>query len=287
MPDDRERERLLALTEIAAAEASFFAALWERFKEWAAKLRRAVFGTGAGQFRTPSDSIGHLPNPDGVWSTSKWWDEQLDDLAPVVEEIWKDSYAGIVEITGHSAVPEWQPDGQFSAREAARRARNRLVNVPETVFADIRRATETAVADGHHPNELAAKVQSILDEGDVASWRNRAITIARTEALSAYNGGRFASYVQLAKATGGPSVYEKIWLATHDHRTRHTHTRAGGGDLQRVGLLEPFTIGGAPMMYPGDPEGPPDETINCRCTILLVEPGEHVNLSNRHSRSAR
>lgn len=279
MPDDRERERLLALTEIAAAEASFFRALWDRFKEWATRLRRAVFGGSLTQYRTPAASITHLPDPDGVWSTSHWWESQLDDLEPVIEEIWTDSYAGLPE------APPWQPDGQFSAREAARRARNRLVNVPETVYADIRRATATAVTDGHHPSELAAKIESILDEGDIASWRHRAITIARTEALAAYNGGRFASYVSLAKSSGGD--WEKIWLATHDHRTRYTHTRPGGGDLQRVGLLEPFTIGGAPMMYPGDPEGPADETINCRCSILLVQPGEHVNLSNRHLRSAR
>jgi hypothetical protein len=275
--DDPERERLRAFTEIAAAEASFFAALWQRFKEWAAKLRRAVFGGTTG----PLGQLAPMPDPDGVWSTSKWWDEQLDDLGPVVEDIWRGSYGSTPD------APEAIPDGQWSAKEAARRARNRLVNVPETVYADIRRATTTAVADGHHPRELAAKIEEILGEHDVASWRSRAITIARTEALAAYNGGRFASYVALAKATGGTSAYEKIWLATHDHRTRFTHTATGGGDLQRVPLMEPFTIGGAPMMYPGDPEGPADETINCRCTILLVEPGEQVNLSNRHMRSAR
>lgn len=281
MADDRERERLLALTEIATAEASLFQVIWAKFKEWAAKLRRAVFGTPQ-DFRNGRDQmVIRPPYADGVWSTSSWWETQLDDaLVPAIEEIWTDSYAGTYE------APETIPDGQFSAREAARRARNRLVNVPETVYADIRRATMTAVTDGQHPRELADAVEKILGEGDVASWRGRAVTIARTEALSAYNGGKFASFVSLAKSTGGTSGYEKIWLATHDRRTRHTHTAAGGGDLQRVPLLEPFTIGGAPMMYPGDPEGPADETINCRCSILLVERGEQVNLANRHMRSA-
>lgn len=275
--DEHERERLIALTELAGAESSLFQIIWQKMREWAARLRRAVFGHS----RTASDSVGHLltPEPDGVWSTSSWWDAQVDDLTPVIEEIWTDSYAGLPE------APEAIPDGQLSAREAARRARNRLVNVPETVYADIRRATMTAVSDGFSIDELAAKVEQILGEGDVTSWRGRAVTIARTEALAAYNGGRYASYVALAASSGG--TWEKVWLATHDHRTRHTHTREGGGDLQRVPLLEPFTIGGAPLLYPGDPEGPPDETINCRCTILLVEPGEHVNLSDRHYRSAK
>lgn len=272
---EHERERLLALTELAAAEASLFQALWARFKEWAAKLRRAVFGAAHGA----PGQLAQTPNADGVWSTSRWWDEQVDDLEPVIEEIWTDSYAGLPE------APEHIPDGQYSAREAARRARNRLVNVPESVFADIRRATMSAVTDGDHPAELAAKIETILGEGGAESWRGRALTIARTEALAAYNGGRYASYVAFARSAGGD--WEKIWLATHDHRTRFTHTRRGGGDLQRVPLLEPFTIGGAPLLYPGDPEGPPDETINCRCSILLVQPGEQVDLSDRHSRSAK
>lgn len=279
MADDRERERLTALTEIAAAEASLFRALWERFKEWASRLRNAVFGSHA------PGQLAHTPDPDGVWSTTKWWGGQAHDLEPVVEEIWTDSFAG----GAHPAVGRtsgmWSPDGQLAAKQAAQRAYNRLVNVPETVFADIRRATLTAVADGHAPAELAAKIERILGENDVASWRGRALTIARTEALAAYNGGRYASYVAYAGSVGG--AWEKIWLATHDHRTRTTHTREGGGDLQRVPLQQHFVIGGAPMLYPGDPEGPPDETINCRCSILLVEPGEHVDLSDRHYRSAK
>jgi hypothetical protein len=274
--DDHERERLVALTDLAGAESSLFQIIWAKFQEWAARLRRAVFG----QRRTASDGFGqHAPDPVGVWKTTQWWTAQVDDLTPVIEEIWTDSYAGLPE------APEVIPDGQYSAREAARRARNRLVNVPESVFTDVRRATMKAVTDGWSMDELAADVERILGEGDVASWRSRAVTIARTEALAAYNGGRYASYVALAASSGGD--WEKIWLATHDHRTRLTHTRRGGGDLQRVPLLAPFTIGGAPLLYPGDPEGPPDETINCRCTILLVEPGEHVNLSDRQYRSAR
>lgn len=276
MGDDQERDRLLALTEIATAEATLFRALWDRFKEWAARLKRAIFGSAApGQLAAPSAPFGTTPNPDGVWRVSTWWDDQVTGLTPVIEEIWTDSYAGLPE------APEYIPDGQYSAREAARRARNRLVNVPESVYADVRRATMSAVSDGWAPDELARQVEAILGEGDITSWRGRAMTIARTEALSAYNGGRFASYVGLANATGGTSAYEKIWLATHDHRTRYTHTGPGGGDLQRVPLMAPFVIGDAPMMYPGDPEGPAGETINCRCSILLVQPGEHVDLSGR------
>jgi uncharacterized protein with gpF-like domain len=31
---------------------------------------------------------------------------------------------------------------------------------------------------------------------------------------------------------------------------------------------QPFIVGGARLMQPGDPAGPPGETIQCRCTVL-------------------
>jgi hypothetical protein len=33
---------------------------------------------------------------------------------------------------------------------------------------------------------------------------------------------------------------------------------------------EPFTVGGASLMYPGDPAGPAEEVINCRCCVGFI-----------------
>ena len=75
-----------------------------------------------------------------------------------------------------------------------------------------------------------------------------------------------------------------FWLATSDSRTRPTHRAAEG---QRVPVGQPFIVGGAELRFPGDPSGPPQEVIQCRCTMLLVEPGESVDLSNRQMRRSR
>lgn len=66
--------------------------------------------------------------------------------------------------------------------------------------------------------------------------------------------------------------------STEDNRTRPTHQAA---DLQRVPLGTPFQVGGFELRFPGDPMGPPQEVIQCRCTSLLVEVGESIDLSNR------
>lgn len=53
----------------------------------------------------------------------------------------------------------------------------------------------------------------------------------------------------------------------HDNRTRPTHRVA---DTQTRPLDEPYDVGGSAMMFPGDPTGPPDEVINCRCGQMFI-----------------
>jgi hypothetical protein len=33
---------------------------------------------------------------------------------------------------------------------------------------------------------------------------------------------------------------------------------------------EKFKVGDAELMFPGDPEGPADEVINCRCAVGYI-----------------
>lgn len=53
----------------------------------------------------------------------------------------------------------------------------------------------------------------------------------------------------------------KIWIATLDNRTRHSHTMLDGKD---VALDELFDNG---LMRPRDPNGVPEEVCNCRCSL--------------------
>jgi hypothetical protein len=107
--------------------------------------------------------------------------------------------------------------------------------------------------------------------------------IARTETIGALNAGRDDAFTAVAEADPD-TRYEKIWLATDDRRTRTTHNLADG---QRVPVGAPFIVGGFPLARPGDPTGPAHEVIQCRCTLLLVEKGETVDLSNRQFRGPR
>jgi uncharacterized protein with gpF-like domain len=57
----------------------------------------------------------------------------------------------------------------------------------------------------------------------------------------------------------------KTWTATVDERTRESHAEADG---QTVKDDEAFEVGGAELRFPSDPNGPPEEVINCRCVPI-------------------
>lgn len=155
-------------------------------------------------------------------------------------------------------------------------AKNRLVNVPDRVYDLVKAEIEQGVNAGTPNEELVERISGLFAAENIDTWDGRVMTIVRTEAIAAQNAGNFASFLSIAALDDTP--WEKAWLATDDRRTRETHDRA---DQQRVPLKEVFRVGAGRLMYPGDPSGPPEEVINCRCSLLLLEPGEEIDLSNR------
>ncbi len=95
--------------------------------------------------------------------------------------------------------------------------------------------------------------------------------ILRTEVNRTYNLSTAAQRDKLAEDVPG---LEKQWIASADLRTRDSHLEAHG---QIVPADKPFLVGTGKekheLDYPLDPAGPPEETINCRCTSITVIPG--------------
>lgn len=98
----------------------------------------------------------------------------------------------------------------------------------------------------------------------------RAHVIARTET---HNAASFA--IDAAARASGIQELQREWVAVEDERTRDEHADTSG---TKVGMDEPFEFnppGGDTyyLMRPGDPSGPPEGTIMCRCAVVFHTPG--------------
>ena len=139
----------------------------------------------------------------------------------------------------------------------AETVRKRITSIAETTRQQVINAIDRGYADGLGQAGVAKYVRGLVPEFS----RYRAEMIARTETHGAANYGAGRA----ARETNLPLNRE--WIAAGDERTRETHTQADG---QIVGMDEPFTVGGAKLMYPGDPDGPAEEVINCRCCVGFI-----------------
>jgi SPP1 gp7 family putative phage head morphogenesis protein len=134
------------------------------------------------------------------------------------------------------------------------------------------RLAEVTAAGGDFSAALSA-IRSVF-----ADRRANAVTIARTETAGAYNGATWYAWQQSGV------VAEQEWLTVGDDLVREAHQQLDG---QRATLGEGWNVDGVTLMYPGDPNGPPDLVINCRCVaqpVLEDAPREAKAESNGHMR---
>ncbi|MBP7570898.1 MAG: hypothetical protein KBA95_12635, partial [Acidobacteria bacterium] len=110
-----------------------------------------------------------------------------------------------------------------------------------------------ATPGGTSVDDLRDAVREVFDAS-----LGRARTIARTEMGAAFSGARIEGMKQ-----GGIERHE--WLSARDQDVRESHQIDG----EAVDIGESFSNG---LTQPNDPDGAPEEVINCRCvTVPVVE----------------
>ena len=127
----------------------------------------------------------------------------------------------------------------------------------------------SSILQGKSIPGIAKDLQTRMPEMNKSS----AVRTARTAVTGAQNAGRMDSYVAAEKM--GIKV-RKEWLATIDGRTRHSHAMLDGKVVDKDKKF------GNGCMFPGDPNGPPWEVYNCRCTLIAAVDG--VDTSNEQRR---
>lgn len=131
----------------------------------------------------------------------------------------------------------------------------------------LKSALTQGIIQGESIKNISKRLQSVTDMSTSAAIRN-----ARTATTGAENAGRMQSYED-AEELG--IQMQKQWISTLDDRTRETHVLL---DQEIVDTDEAFSN---KLMYPGDPDGAPEEVYNCRCTMIGVLKNHHYKMDNR------
>lgn len=249
--------------EILRTEEQIRDTFWAQLSDWLVRLSRRVLR-----------GDGRPPDLDAVWALNASWREAVDlvierAILPAMQRAYR-------SVMGERFDLESRPFLSLYLAEV----RNRMVRTPEEVYDLIAGQVSEGVNEGESIPKLAARIEQTLSTTATDRWANRAVTVARTEGIAALNAAKLESFKAYREQWGEDGLM-KVWIATEDARTRPEHALADG---QRVGLDEPFMIGGFPAQFPGDPMLPASLSINCRCGLALVDPDEELDYSDRQMR---
>lgn len=136
--------------------------------------------------------------------------------------------------------------------------------ITDTTRDILRRTIDRGISEGFGIDKIADFVREEM----MGITSHRAKMIAQTEVIAASNQASFEG------ANSAGIKYKKFWSNSGLANVRESHIMAqdisyskGGNDPD-----EPFDMGnGNFLMHPCDPNGPPEDVINCHCS-LIIEP---------------
>jgi len=259
MDDPGLPQRLRAQAFIREGEQRVARTWFRSLTRWLDRVRPSVTRDGGVDPARVSDHV-------------QYWTEQVNvEVMPVIGGILGDAWR---RVTGTG-----DPVGDPWVANYLNESGNRLVRLPDEVYGLIVAEVERGIRDQRDIPTITAAVQTVLTATGSERWPHRAVTVARTETIGAVNAGVFRAAELDAEQRGDPAPF-KQWIATEDSRTRPTHHAA---DKQRTLLREPFIVGGARLLYPGDPTGPAAEVINCRCSLMPIVLGKEIDWTSRQA----
>jgi hypothetical protein len=199
-----------------------------------------------------------MPDPSGVFQAQSEWntDTILTTLGQIAMSAWSEA-SDVPPVSRHS----------FIVAQLAQ-TQNFLVRIPDEVYNLVFGEIVDGVNAGGSTDDIARMVDAVLETTGSERWANRARVIAITEVTRAYGAGTTAAGLEQSRVTG--RLLQKRWRSEHDSRVRSTHVAIDGVTIP---LYQPFNVGGYPMLFPGDPQGPADEVVNCRCDLVIVNEG--------------
>lgn len=239
---DADMRRLywnVQIKRMNAREKSFMRVLKQYFKEQEERLVEKLQPKKTRYFR--KTTVGELMSLELEVKIGK------EKFTPLMTELLRQAGIDAMEFAGSA--------GAFVLTDQIQswilnRADIFLRRINDTTFKELSQAFADSLAAEEGREGLINRIQNTYGNINKA----RAGLIARTEVHNSTQYGTIQGYKQ-----GGLTI--KIWVAVMDGATRDSHAAVDGEERP---IDRPFSNG---LMFPGDPNGPAEEVINCRCVI--------------------
>lgn len=201
--------------------------------------------------------------------------------ASVVRSITSTSSVAEVDIQRAADIVESVPELRQARDDFVAAQRPDVAAVPKVVQAKVQAAVAAVKVDAAQYDPMHTDSGVPVIEVYVTRQREAAAAVLTPGSPElrdvARNEGYQAAGIQNAAvvvaAAQSEDELEKVWIATIDGKTRHTHFAADG---QRAPLAGKFTVGAALLDFPADPAGPAAEVKNCRCRVGILAPDEEL-----------
>lgn len=200
-------------------------------------------------------AAGEPIDPDRLRALAHLWAAKLSRILGPLRRVYELSWAA----TARPFTPDAGPPTPALVDAYLTTATNRLTGVGDDLWARARQVLADGTLAGESTDQLAQRLQDAFAEDGTQLGTARAERIARTEVLGSWNR---ASRDSVGALPAGLRPRYKTWLATLDRRTRRDHWDTDGATVPLDGQ---FAVGGELLDYPGDPNGSPGQTVNCRC----------------------
>lgn len=146
---------------------------------------------------------------------------------------------------------------------------NRLSGAGTQIWDQVRGELQVGIEKGETMDQLSDRIRAAFNGID----KSRADMIATTETTVAYETGRDMVF----RAAG---IQWTQWLVSGLGNSRHSHL-AADGQIREAGT--PFNVGGFELKFPGDPDAPAKEVINCNCVRIAVGGPDGNDINNDDS----
>lgn len=218
-------------------------------RRWLERARRAVMA--------PWNQFQMMPDPTRIYGTQQDWDSEVDTILTVIGKIGMDAWSQATDVppvSRHAFVMSQLGQTQ-----------NFLVRIPDETYNLVFAEITEGVNAGQNVEQIAGRVDTVLRYTGSERWPGRARTIAQTETTRAYGAGTLAAGLEQSRITG--RLLQKAWRTERDANVRASH-RAVDGEIRDLGM--PYYVDGVALLFPGDPVGPPESVINCRCDLVIL-----------------